>query len=125
MAAQLPVRREIQRALDILDDHGRRTEQLYDRRREHRRSPVNKPILVIPGGQQDRTPIEAWTCDVSRSGLSFICEMPLPLANILVCLDLDGESRIWMHASVKHCKEVVDGIYACGCQFQMRANSSV
>ena len=122
MAAQAPLKREIQRALDILEDHLRRTEPIYDRRREYRRRPVNKRVLVVPADQRDRMPVEAWTYEVSRSGLGFVCETKLAPASVMVCFDIDGESHIWMHASVKHCKEVMDGVNACGVQFQMRAN---
>lgn len=121
MAAQVPLKREIQRALDILEDHLKRTEPIYDRRREHRRRPVNKRVLVVPAGQRDRSPIEAWTYEVSRSGLGFVCETKLALTNVMVCFDIDGENHVWMHASVRHCKEVMDDVYACGVQFQMRA----
>ncbi len=113
---------EIRRALSILDDHLKRTAPVYDRRREYRRRPVYRRLLVLPAEERDRTPIEAWTYEISRSGLGFVCETKFSLTNVMVCFDVDGTSHIWMHASVKHCKEVMDYVDACGVHFQMRAN---
>ncbi len=110
----------IRRALAILDDHTERTERLYERRREHSRRPVQTHVQMIAQGQNAGSPINAWTYDVSRSGLGIVCEQPLELGPLRICLSPDGTDRLWMDAVVQHCKEVADEIYACGVEFTRR-----
>ena len=122
METQLPVSRAIQRALDIVDDHLVRTQPVYERRREHRRRRVHKHLVIYPCGPVSTAPIEGWSYEISRGGMGFVCESELPLDSIVIGFDLDEETPVWMRGSVKHCKEVIDEIFACGVQFTGRAN---
>lgn len=122
METSLPVSRAIQRALDILDDYFVRIQPVYERRREHRRRKVHKHLIVYPSGPASKGPIEAWSYEISKSGMGFVCESELTLDSIVIGFDLDGETPIWMQGSVKHCKQLVDEIFACGVQFTGRAN---
>ncbi len=110
----------IRRALAILDDHTERTERLYERRREHRRQSVHSYVQMIVPEQAANSPVNAWTYDVSRSGLGLVCEQPLELGPLRICLNPGGTEALWMDAAVRHCKEVADEVYACGIEFTRR-----
>lgn len=125
MQTELPISRAIQRALDILDDYFVRIEPVYERRREHRRRKVHKHLIVYPCGPASTGPVEGWSYEISRGGMGFVCETELALEPVVIGFDLDEETPIWMRGSVKHCKQVIDGIFACGLQFEGRANSPV
>ena len=124
MAERHSVSRDMQRALDILSDHEQRVSRVYERRREHRRQPVNKLLHVMSRNQRAYDAIEVYSYDVSRSGIGFICEEPLEPGPIRICLDPQSAAPIWMDAVVCQCKEVTDGIYACGTRFQNRVPSA-
>lgn len=125
MQTQLPVSRAIQRALDIVDDHLVRIQPVYERRREHRRRKVHKHLTIYACGPASAIPVEGWSYEVSKSGMGFVCETELSLDSIVIGFDFDSDTPVWMRASVRHCKQVIDEIFACGVQFTGRANSPV
>lgn len=57
--------------------------------------------------------------------MGFVCEGKLVLESVVIGLDLDEETPIWMRASVKHCRELMDEVYGCGVQFTGRADPPV
>ncbi|MHC4879400.1 MAG: PilZ domain-containing protein [Planctomycetota bacterium] len=123
MPALTSVSREIQRAIDIVEGHMKRVEPFYERRREHRRQKVNKHLHVFPSGYRDFPPTDAWSFEISRGGMGFVCESQIELGSVVLCLEPNDDQPIWMRATVKHCKEVMDGVHACGVQFQGHAEA--
>ena len=72
-----------------------------------------------------KCPVEGWSYEISRGGMGFVCEGKLVLESVVIGLDLDEETPIWMRASVKHCRELMDEVYGCGVQFTGRADPPV
>lgn len=88
--------------------------------RRHQRFLVRTDAELHPMNPQqlDRTPLEIKLRDISRCGLGFICQTPLPQGSTWrACFIHRGHVVGQQGLMVRHCRNVGDGLYLIGAQF--------
>ncbi len=113
--------RSVRRALAAVEAHLNRTGSVYRRRRSHHRNRGYQQIHVYLPSHGDQQAVSAWSYDVSRSGLGFVCELTLPLTEAVFCINPGSDSAVWMQGEIRRCKPILDGMHDYGVHFTGRA----
>jgi len=106
-------------ALDQLD-RLREKSNRYHAKRRHRRFNVRSEVLLYPMDmrQTDRDPVPAVVRDLSRTGMGFVSQTPLPIGAAYRASFLNRSFVIGQQALIiRHAREVEDGAYLIGSEF--------
>ncbi|MCC6680084.1 MAG: PilZ domain-containing protein [Phycisphaeraceae bacterium] len=88
--------------------------------RMFRRFVVRGDALLHPMNRSrlDATPVDVKLRDISRNGIGFICNQPLPINSCWrIELQLAGYAIGSQALVVRHVREVGDGMFLCGANF--------
>jgi hypothetical protein len=103
---------EIEQAVSRILDAYRLTEVTYDERRTHPRVVYNERVTIHRAG--DASPLIAFARDLSKGGVSLICQQPLA-GNTTIALLADPPLRLLCR--VVRCSLIQEGFYDVGAAF--------
>jgi len=111
--------RSIERALTAVEAYLDRTRSINETRRSHQRQRIRTHVSVYPEGLHEGEIHHGWAYDISRGGIGFVSESTLEVSDseVVICIDPEGDNPLWMRARIRSCREVIDGVNACGAQF--------
>ncbi len=114
--------------LDALDRWSQRIGNHFNQKRENGRKPYRELVTIyIPeseslvGEAEDQLAIRAWTRNLSQSGINFVYAEPIPVDNIVVCLNPPGRKCIYLDAEIVRRRQVQNGYWEYGARFSGRA----
>jgi PilZ domain len=121
--------RAAQEILDALDRWSQRIGNHYTQKRANTRRPYRELITIyIPeyesavGEADDQVAIQAWTRNISRSGVTFIHPEPIAVNNIVLCFNPPGRKCIYLDAEIVRRRQVQNGFWEYGARYNGRAN---
>jgi len=117
------------RVLDMLDNWSERMSGHQTQKRSSvRKTFRSKLTLFIPeleetvGEAVDKTIIEVWARNISKSGIAFITLENIKSDEIIVCLQGAGGEQLYFHSEIVRRRQVHDQFWEYGAKLKERAH---
>ena len=122
--AQSPTDFRATRVLDTLDRWSDRLQGHFTQKREFPRRRFRTKVTVYLDGNSgvgesaQSTSVDVWSRNISQGGLCFVYTDQIEAVDMIVCLDAQGDGRLWYSAEVVRSRPVHDGFWEFGIRFK-------